>query len=342
MRRSKSKAWLEVITDAASIAEARRLALAKTDSRVRRLMEKPEEFRHENIDPIVKGNASVLVPAWRALASSAREPFERRLVAAKFLCDRRDDGGLAFLIDTIRVDQEPERREALSVLYHATCRDAAWLRGYVQQLGPELLSLLKRFNDDLIPMAARMCKDLNVPGAVEKALELWRMPLGAWARRAVLEQLVPREAKTAERLGPIEATLRPDNLPEFVLSEALQCAAAYLDSPDPEAVRRCLEVIERRFPWTSRELTADGTGASSQWNPVIVEAGKRGGRAAVPLLEKFLRSQLNVGYRANALNALAHVLGAEVLPYADESMGEARLAPAVAEALSLAFRRTMS
>lgn len=170
MAPSNHIAWLEVTTDPAAVAEARRLALENTDAGVRQLMQKPEDFRYENIDRIVKVNASVLLPAWRMLVGSVQEPFKRRLAAAKFLCQRRDDGGLAFLIDTVRTGKKQQRREALDELYWAVCNDAPWMRGHAEELQGELLKLFKRSNDDLIPMVAAMCKELDVPGAAEEAL----------------------------------------------------------------------------------------------------------------------------------------------------------------------------
>jgi hypothetical protein len=326
MARSKPHDWLDVITDAQAIADARSLALASTDSRVRQLMEKPERFQYADIDPVVKANASELLPAWRSLTASPAGPFERRLVAAKFLCDRRDAGGLPFLIATVRTGKKEVRRQALNELYSAVCDDPSWMRRRAPDLPVELLKLFDSANDDMIPMVARMCKDLEVSGAQEKAIALWENPISAWARHALLTDLLPREAKTGQRLDPINAELSRTDLSEFQLSQGLQCATAFLDSPDPNVIRK--------------DLMDNGSGASSEWYPIIEEIGKRGGRAAVPLLERFLRSKLNLGYRGYALNALSNALGPDVLPYVDESAGELRLAPAVADALGRAFHGT--
>lgn len=340
MARSRQNSWLEVITDAEAVTEARRLALANTDSRIRQLMQQPEKFCYDDIDRVVKANAAKLLPSWRAVVASAEEPFERRLVAAKFLCGRRDNGGLAFLIDTVRSGKKQARREALGELYWAVCHDASWMRRHAQELPGELLRLFDRANDELIPMVARMCKELDVSGATEKAIALSVQPISAWARHALLTALMPREAKTGNRLEIIEANLSAEHLSEFELSQGLQCTTAFLDAPDPDVLRRCLDLIQKHFPWEKKELTDDGSGARSEWYPIIEETGKRGGRAAVPLLERFLRSKLNVGYRGYALNALAHALGTESLPYVDESLDELRLAPAIADALGLAFQGT--
>jgi hypothetical protein len=303
-------------------------------------MEKPEKFQYDDIDRIVKANAAELLPAWRTLVASAEEPFERRLVAAKFLCDQRDNGGLAFLIDTVRTGKKEPRRQALGELHCAVCDAPSWMRRHAQELAVELLKLFDRANDDLIPMVARMCKDLEVSGTQEKAVALWEAPISAWARHALLTDLLPREAKTAERLDPIAAELSRANLSEFDLSQGLQCATAFLEAPDPNVIRRCLDLIEKHFPWKKKELRDDGFGASSEWYPIIEETGKHGGRAAVPLLERFLRSKLNLGYRGYALNALSDALGPDVLPYVDESINQLRLAPAVADALGRAFQGT--
>lgn len=337
---SKYSAWMQVMTDAVSLAEARRLAPENTNSRLRQLMQKPEKFRFDNIDRIFKANRFLLLPAWRTLVLSANASFQRRLVAAQFLCDRHDASGLAFLMDTVRTAKKQERREAVMVLYRAVCNDAPWMRRHARDPGA-LLNLFTRLNDDLIPMAARMCKDLQVFGAADKAIALWDKPISAWARHALLTYLMPREAKTRDRFKAIEAALRQNRLSEFERSQGLQCATAFLDAADAAAdtdlVRRCLDLIQKRFPWKSKDLTRDDAGVSSEWEPIIVETGKRGSRRAVPLLERFLRSRLNAGYRGGALKALAGVLGADSLCYIDESLDELRLAPDVAAALGLAF-----
>jgi hypothetical protein len=340
MARSKSYAWLEITSDTEAVAEARRLALASTDSRVRQLMESPERFRCDDINRVVKANASQLLSAWRTLVSSPNEPFERRLVAAKFLCDRRDDGGLAFLMETVRSGEKRERRQALSQLHSTVCDDAPWMRRKAQGLVGELLMFFEPTHDDVIPMVAHMCKELEAEGAPERAIALWETPISTWARHALSTDLIPREAKTEGKVDAIEAALSNARLSKFDLSQGLQCATAFLDSLDPNVVGRCLELIQKYFPWKKKELIADGSGASSEWYPVIQETGTRAGRTGIPLLEEFLRSKLNSGYRGYALKALSDVLGQEVLSYVDESADELRLAPAIADALGRAFMGT--
>jgi hypothetical protein len=343
-----SQDWLEIITEKAALAKARKEALAHVKSEVKDLLRTPEKFRFEfEVRRTIRQHAHILIPHWRTLLASRRQPFERRLVIAKFLYELHNEAALDFIIETLRRGNLKECAEALS-LHDVLDKAFPWPERQ-EEYFPLLLEQLTMSRQQLIPQAAWWCKSLGVPGAAQKAQSLWDDKLVPVARHRLAE-LLPVEAKTEAALTVLETSISKIKLPRrvdpvcpsfgpeyFDLSESLFAVTCFLDSPQPEVVQKAQELIYCYFPW--KQLARE-QGASGSWYPIIEDVGKWGGRAAVPLLERFARSKLNYMYRGFALKALAKVVRTEALPLIEEMLKDPEMVAQAVEALGLAFEGT--
>src|SRR5262249_2742642 len=174
----------------------------------------------------------VLRPGWRAIVQSPQHSFVRRLVAASFLCDQRDDAGLDFLLGALQEGTAADRGQALSEINRLLHFEATWLGRRGEELYPLLLRQLdERLGTqqlNLIQQAAWACQWLKLPGAAEPARRLWEKELSPWVRRALAE-LLPPDAKTPAALWPLGTALQQPSMSEFDLSESLLSIAHFLD-----------------------------------------------------------------------------------------------------------------
>lgn len=341
MKSHDAREWLQITDHPEALENARQQALASQGTRVRRLMDQPEEAWYDgNYEHSLKRHASTLIPAWREIVVSDAQSFERRLFAARFLCELRDGAGLDFLIDSLRTGKGETPHKALGEIWSLACWEGGAALPWISRKADLLRTvLMERFtvkNESLFGMITGLEPKLGLPGAAERAIELWEATLHPVSRRRLLE-LFPAEARTAGRFTAIERGFTDGAEDEFALSELLLCCAAFLASPDRAVVQRALAAIEEFFPWKRKELTREDEGALSTWYPIIEDTATFGGHAAVPLLEHFLRSRLNGSYRGIALKSLAKVVGPGIFTYIDEVIDQPRLAPDIADALASVF-----
>src|SRR5262249_13628131 len=150
-----------------AIAEARRQAAERLKVRCRQLLEHPEQFRFDTnkVARLARQYPEVLRPGWRAIVQSPQHSFVRRLVAASFLCDQRDDAGLDFLLGALQEGTAADRGQALSEINRLLHFEATWLGRRGEELYPLLLRQLdERLGTEqlnLIPQAAWACKWLK-------------------------------------------------------------------------------------------------------------------------------------------------------------------------------------